>query len=95
MSAFTPGPWWIDPRCSTHVVAPSRPICSAGGYVTNSVRSDVLAAENDANARLIAASPTMYAALLDVIEHMDWSTPQGKAVYDNARAAIAKATGAA
>lgn len=65
MSKHTPGDWKVDPRCSTHVIADqgpqrlARPICSTGGYQDNCADSKELLAENEANARLIAAAKRM------------------------------------
>ena len=72
MSKHTPGPWLIDSRCSTHVVALTRPICSAGGYANNSVPSDDLASENNANARLIAAAPEMLDMLTEAHNQIEY-----------------------
>lgn len=47
----------------------------------------------DANALLIAAAPDLHEALQGCIEHMEHSTPQGKAAYEAARSALAKARG--
>jgi len=56
--------------------------------------------EDDANARLIAAAPTMYSALLDAIKAIDGDFAFESERHDalmasaiNMRAAIAKATG--
>ena len=46
-------------------------------------------AERDANARLIAASPDMF----DVLEHLVNGTADIDTIYEDARAAIAKARG--
>jgi len=49
----------------------------------------------DPRARLIAAAPELLAALIGATEHMHWSRPEGEAAFKAAKAAIAKATGAA
>lgn len=49
--------------------------------------------EDRANLFLLAAAPELLEALTGCIEHMEYSTPQGKAAYETARAAIAKAAG--
>lgn len=68
MSGHTPGPWRISRHASTHVVgADDRGICSAGGYTRNTIDADVLLAENEANARLIALAPEMYEALASMV----------------------------
>jgi len=62
-SQHTKGPWSIDPRASTHVIAGGRGICSTGGYGRYG-RTEVDAdTENEANAHLIALAPEMYDAL--------------------------------
>lgn len=69
----TPGPWAISRYTKTHISAVSRPVCSAGGYSDNSRPQDDVLAENVANARLIAAAPTLAAdtlRLLDEIERL-------------------------
>lgn len=88
---FTKGPWSISRYASTHVVANERGICSAGNYSSN--MSEGVLTENEANAQLIAAAPKLYEALEAMLEHAEWSTPQGKAAFDNARAVLAEARG--
>jgi hypothetical protein len=55
--------------------------------------------ENGANARLIAAAPDLLAALKQLVADYegvpDPTDADGQSVFDSARAAIAKATGAA
>lgn len=105
MASPTSGPWEVDRRATTRVFKsdePNRGICSAGGYVTS--ERDVTE-ENEANARLIAASPTMLAAIDKAIgplcmaigelrdcEMMNLAKVLGQ-VKDELSAAIARATG--
>ena len=89
---FTKGPWSISRYASTHVVANERGICSAGNYSDN-MSEEALLVENEANAQLIATAPKLYEALESMLEHAEWSTPQGKAAFDNARAVLAEARG--
>lgn len=63
MSGHTPGPWQIDKLASTHVIAEQRTICSVSFHST--ALSDGGNAENQANARLIAASPELLRQLLN------------------------------
>jgi hypothetical protein len=90
----TPGPWKVvdDPAFGAYLTIETedgRLICDLGD-------SDVSADEDAANARLIAASPHMYDALVALYEQVatahaadpDWSI-----VLDEARAAIAAADG--
>mgnify|MGYP001260829464 CR=1 FL=1 len=99
MSKHTPGPWtvrrsmpedgydcWFISACPL----PNREVDIgdvAGGYPHE---------QKEANARLIAAAPELLAALSAMLTHMgmdedEWNKP----TYDQARAAIAKATGEA
>lgn len=66
MSKHTPGPWGISRICSTvvHAGEKERGIATTGGHQDNSVDAEELLAENEANARLIAAAPD----LLDELE---------------------------
>jgi len=83
---FTPGPWEIAKFCSTLVVsAAGRSTASAGGHFSNKLADGGLA-ENEANARLIAAAPDLYAALVLMVKH--FGDP-----LRVANAAIAKAEG--
>ena len=89
MSKHTPGPWEIS---DGHVYAKGglSPICcdyEVDGTVCLVVR-------NEANARLIAAAPTLLAALQDVLASAvpnEHEHPTMYAAWANARAAIAKA----
>lgn len=88
---FTPGPWYamagqgpISDQAAVFdegddLIADCRPI-------DDDVRS---VEENQANARLIAAAPDLYAALEGVIAVADRRTVE----FDAARAALAKARG--
>jgi hypothetical protein len=96
-SAHTPGPWEVNGTTIETIASPSVVIGraydaedSGGGVESNS--------EAEANARLIAAAPELLAALRGLVE--DYEGAYGgndedapKALTD-ARAAIAKATGA-
>ena len=62
----TPGPWKINPRASMVVESESgRTIASCGGYASTS--EDTMP-ENQANARLIAAAPSLLTAIYDARE---------------------------
>ena len=54
MSAHTPGPWTVDPRKKLRVIAENDNTVASTGC-TDSLRD-----QWEANARLIAAAPTMY-----------------------------------
>ncbi len=64
MSGHTPGPWSISRYSATSVEAVNqRGVASTGGYQSNMIDAEVLLAENEANARLIAAAPELLEAL--------------------------------
>jgi hypothetical protein len=89
----TPGPWAVDTRYGSCFVTAhdSRGICSAGSYSDTSEDPTKLLAENEANARLIAAAPELLMACQGMIDERDvfgldyW--------FSVMEAAIAKATG--
>ena len=95
---FTPGPWrfWDSPdRPSNYDLARltsanGRPILvcygGAGGKALGTSE------ESQANTRLIASAPDLYAALENIIEHRERMGLGSDHVYDAARAALAKAT---
>jgi hypothetical protein len=92
----TPGPWEFYPASKMH---PPGSDHNYGRIVWACGRGEVAQtpglyndAEDDANARLIAAAPDLLEALCNVLSYV----PHGDmpvTIYDNARAAIAKAEG--
>ena len=97
MSQHTPGPWAVDPTKSFYVMGPARLSEQAGlthgPFICN--------ASTQANARLISAAPDLLDALqalmaLDVKGHALADRLQfsdsGRAILDQCRAAISKAT---
>lgn len=64
----TPGPWTVADSFGDIVGSDDRQVCK----VTTSKRTGH---EFDANARLIAASPTMYEALMQAALYLDDTTP--------------------
>lgn len=96
-TAFTPGPWRVanginDERRVGYLVVAARSKMHGGGpaIVTArpAYRSVEANGEAEANARLIAAAPDLYAALLDLLEYQPCSRS-----HEIGRAAIAKARG--
>lgn len=91
----TPGPWIIeditDDGQSVISAASKNWIDFARVWVVTDESTDK---EGEANARLIAAAPELLEALKDVMSAVElgW-IPDGESMF-NARAAIAKATGA-
>jgi hypothetical protein len=93
---WTPGPWRFELNRfnSGHEDAG----LSAYGSVM-SVNDDWFicgiedAKEWEANAALISQVPELYEALLGCIEHMEWSTAQGKEALLKAKSVLAKARG--
>ena len=95
----TPGPWdyYLEPSDHYKHKIRSKPglICQLPGWVTH----DELRLEQEANARLIAAAPE----LLEALEHYliqdeiaeGYGGGVGGSAREQARAAIAKATGEA
>jgi len=84
----TPGPWHIMPR--GQVGCDSFPICEV--YDADPRNDNP---EQEANARLIAASPDLLAAckrLIDCLGPDGYHSTAGKPACDAARAAIARAT---
>lgn len=70
MSKHTPGPWEV--RYEYNVFAGKRSVASAGGYASNGPDELAIVEENKANARLIAAAPAMYEALVELWEAGEW-----------------------
>lgn len=82
----TPGPWCVEG-------VGIRALVRAGtSGVIVAVRHRLSAQENEANARLIAAAPELLEALENILSNCLDSDGLSRA-YENARAAIAKATG--
>ena len=89
--AHTPGPWRYVGRHSAEIVdcALQRTICS----VSRALKMD---GEMDANARLIAAAPSMLAALEAVVTHhadFENMTAEAAAAMRQARAIVRQAKG--
>ena len=95
MSAqFTPGPWRTGPA---HVVR-QQSVDGHGRRVTRFVAEAVLSApfvegERDANARLIAAAPELYAAVEELTASIRGKGPGDGNTLKRADAALAKARG--
>ena len=96
MSGHTAGPWTISRHCSTLVIAERRTIATTGGEQSNIDREQV-DAENQANARLVAAAPELLvackAALPLLIEKANDNDPAAGYMSLELEAAIAKAEG--
>jgi hypothetical protein len=111
MSNYTPGPWVFgvriyDEDCKLGVAEKPFDYVSPGYYDnpgifgpngTEVVGCDEYFIFNSSDdARLIAAAPDLLEALKDMLDnHEDACTGYGEGAADKARAAIAKATGAA
>jgi hypothetical protein len=92
MNTHTPGPWACT-YTSNH--AHDYRLTQANGQPlpVNAPAND--RSEQRANARLIAAAPEMFAALVTLLPHAARAiqgTTEGQPLLDAARAAIAKAT---
>ena len=98
MSAHTPGPWKCSDRPSGpwwHIGAGNQSICTV--HATSKRHTPVYAVMFKANADLIAAAPDLLAALQAYDAWADKTPPHDKelkALREQMRAAIAKATGA-
>ena len=82
----TPGEWFQDKYGnvkSEHSKAPTKAIPVVGLCLSQGE-------EAEANAQLIAAAPELFEALNELLGHV--SSVQVGSVYDEARAALAKAT---
>jgi len=95
MSKHTPGPWKVEHRGYKYIVSKSR-----DGYITRDVcrmdGSTMAAFAQEANARLIAAAPELLEALKDALQLLEvYGGDFEEATRNQARAAIAKAEGAA
>lgn len=94
MSGHTQGPWLATERSGYREILArhegdwyGRKLSHAVAYVDTELEE----AEQDANARLIAAAPAMLEALVALVDSFEKHRP--KELWDNARAAIAAATG--
>ena len=101
MNKHTPGPWSIGTDFSDqarHIYA-EKMVCDDDGEewhpLIASTDDDERLIDWQANARLIAAAPDMFAALVALLPHAARAiqgTTEGQPLLDAARAAIAKAT---
>lgn len=99
MSKHTPGPWRFSDNTKwwkTNPFSVTVPKKGVHGTAVANIpaRATISMEEAQANARLIAAAPDLLAALNAMLTHMgldedEWTKP----TFDQARAAIAKATG--
>ena len=101
MSSHTPGPWYIGTDFSDqgrHIYAAHKVRHEDGDEwnpLIASTDDDERLIDWQANARLIAAAPEMFAALVALLPHAARAiqgTTEGQPLLDAARAAIAKAT---
>ena len=101
MSNHTPGPWYIGTDFSDqarHIYA-KKMVCDDDGEewhpLIASTDDDERLIDWQANARLIASAPDMFAALVALLPHAARAiqgTTEGQPLLDAARAAIDKAT---
>jgi len=102
MTTHTPGPWRLVTRSNQHglaalAVAIDKPGCAPSWLPGKGFGlASTLTAQDEANARLIAAAPDMLAALklCEAFCKGHQETPEKVVRYQQARAAIAKAEGA-
>jgi hypothetical protein len=89
---FTPGPWrYFKQGDSTRFHVTARPTTKPGNRFDDFATVDIA---HEANARLIAAAPELYEALRALLDRWDTQqniyTKQGEALFERARAALAK-----
>jgi hypothetical protein len=90
---FTPGPWLVDPMCA-QVNAPAKGMLPVAQMLWPT--DERTEAETEANARLIAAAPDLYEALVELVQLYDVDQAIfPRPGYAAARAALAKAEGRA
>lgn len=90
MSKHTQGPWTVDGAVATE----NLDVLGEGGRIAMLDCDDIDAETLKANARLIAASPEMLAALRVAQSELHYFTAtRGSEAHEIVRAAIAKATG--
>lgn len=84
----TPGPWDFD---FPYIIAPDPSERHPDLYIAEVAREDDDGRvppedEQDANARLLAAAPDLFAALADLLGEIDLATPSGRRAERVARA---------
>lgn len=89
MAGFTPGPW-VEFQCDGDAVA-----IMPAGRVGDVCTFGETCANANADARLIAAAPELYEALRKILADNSYYYPIGNPWGDEARTALAKATGSA
>lgn len=90
-TSHTPGPW-----AQTYSKNPQIVGTVSGKDIASTSARNVPLAQSEANARLIAAAPEMLEALQTLVESLTWEEKRSGTTYsglEDARAAIAKATG--
>lgn len=94
--SHTPGPWKWDGNVCDYDPEQEAPwlVLDPDSSTTDPILRGEIHCGNPANARLIAAAPELLKALQAMLTHMgmdedEWNKP----TFDQARAAIAKATG--
>jgi hypothetical protein len=103
MSEFTPGPWQVSPL-DGRTCGPSRLLVQSGTTIAQMQAVAIVTlrtGETDANARLIAAAPELYAALKAATQFLLPDIDRGPAIdgwqntVNMVKEALAKADGAA
>lgn len=90
---WTKGPWKATPNGDGYVI--TRTDVFVAGYAIAAARPSRAATEDqcEANARLIAAAPDLYEALVEARERMVGSSPGLKALIAKTDAALSRARG--
>lgn len=95
--AHTPGPWQIKSNMEPEYIVGDIDGPLEGNVMHYSPVAVVMETKHfEANARLIAAAPELFSALSTMLTHMGMDEDEwNRQTFKQARAAIAKATGAA
>lgn len=93
MSNMTPGPWHVEMLQTTIAIRGDHYTVCGINLHSLTKNPTVCAKRRECDARAISAVPELIEATRTAIQHMEWSTPQGRAAYEALRAALSKAIG--
>lgn len=88
---FTPGPWhvgYVDGNGQSVVLGEHVEICTCWHHSIGSIEREMRG-----NAKLIAAAPTLYAALAEMRRQFTWGNPDQRHALKFADMALSKARG--
>ena len=93
MNKHTPGPWTVNYETDINGMENDPENGCAGLVDVAHVYMRTVPGRHEANARLIAAAPELLEALQEAVDRQAYREGSGPNWWENARAAIAKATG--